>query len=388
MPHVTEVEKNQASLATQWLLNSGIQDLTSKKRFRGGVHAWFDQDKKNYSFLYSEITGYAINCFLFFRDLLNNDRFLVKAKEAARWLTEESYQKNMGVQTRIGGDELQENYFKSLTFTFDNWIVVYGLCNLYHVTKDAAYLEKALAIAQFLISKVRMDNGMFYPVFNIRTDQPEAPNDKWSRQSGSFHAKGLFALLKLYELTGDKIWFKTASQLADAVLKTQQPDGRFVTHDASQSTLLHPHLYTLEGLAYFGLNQNDEAYIDSAEKGLRWILKAQNPDGSIYCFFEHGRFRPYVRIDILAQTLRLGSILMLSRKDSEFNHGLEKLRTCLINHQITAGEQRGGFLYGQEENGSLHNHVNAWVSMFAAQALWLYDYYLPEGKPYLFQYFV
>ncbi len=378
------VQNSPAHLATQWLLNSQIQNSGVNPKFKGGMHAWFDQEKRSYSFLYSEITGYSINAFLFFYDLLREERFLQKAVEAARWLIEVAYQPKTGVRTRVGEDD---GYFSTWTFTFDNWIVVYGLLNLYEIKNDPQYLQTALDIADFLLENVRLENGLFNPVYNIQTKKAEASYDKWSRQPGSFHAKSLFGLLKLFQITKEKRFEEAAIRLVDAVLPIQQFDGRFITHNGSQSTLLHPHLYTLEGLACFGFTYKDFRVIEAVQKGLEWILNQQNSDGSVYCYFESGSYRPCVRVDTLAQTLRIGSILSLYGS-SGFESSLDALRSCLVRYQINSGAQRGGFLYGQEENGQHHNHVNSWVSMFAAQALWLYDSFRPEKRTYLLSHFV
>jgi len=373
--------------AGKWLLNSGIQNNESDYNSHGGMHAWFDLDTKTFSFLYPEITGYAVNIFLFLYDLFPEEQYLFKAKKAAQWLLE-TYQENPWVPNRVSNNQKSDGYLNSHTFTFDNWIVVYGLARLYEVTGKEVYLNKALEIADFLICFLQKENGMFYPLFNAEKMEPEETNDKWSRQSGSFHAKAIFALLKLHQITQGGRFYESAERLTRAVLSLQEPDGRFITHDVSRSTLLHPHLYTLEGLACFGFIREDVKSIEAIQKGVEWILKYQNENGSCYCFFQEGKFRPYIRVDVLAQTLRMGSILVLNKKALHLQPHLAKLRDSLIRYQFQSGAQQGGFLYGQEENGISHNHVNSWVTMFATQALWLYDFYLKENRNYNFDYFV
>ena len=382
------IQSTPTELVAKWLLNSQIQNSQPNPKFKGGMHAWFDQDTKSYSFLYSEITGYSINAFLFLYHLLNEKRFLNKAEEAAAWLINVAYQPKSGVQTKFPNSENKESYFESWTFTFDNWIVAYGLANLFEVSRKNKYLEVAVDIADFLLSKTQTEIGMFYPVYNIQAKKPETTYDKWSRQPGSFHAKALLALLKLNKITNEKRYHLAAEKLALAVLTIQQPNGRFITHDQSGSTLLHPHLYTLEGLAAFGFAKENFQIVESVQKGIEWVLKNQNSDGSIYCFFENGSFRPYIRADILAQTLRMGSILVSHGHFLRYKQSLNRLRNCLITYQVKSGPQTGGYLYGQEENGKVHNHVNSWVSMFAAQALAIHDSFLVDNRPYHFDFFV
>ena len=45
------------------------------------------------------------------------------------------------------------------------------------------------------------------------------------------------------------------------------------------------------------------------------------------------------------------------------------------------GPQAGGFLYGADTDGRLRIHLNAWASMFALQALWMYEEFVVRRKP-------
>ena len=69
-----------------WVSASGIQNNDKKDKNYGGYYAWYDEKKKNYSYLYSEITGYLItfNCFLY--SIKKNKKNLIAAEAAANWL--------------------------------------------------------------------------------------------------------------------------------------------------------------------------------------------------------------------------------------------------------------------------------------------------------------
>ena len=173
-------------------------------------------------------------------------------------------------------------------------------------------------------------------------------------------------------------------------LDLQQSDGRFVTQATEASTHLHPHSYTLEGLLDYGRAYQDKKVLELVKKGIQWALNHQLKDGGIFCFYAGQQFLPYVRVDVLAQTLRLAAIF--SQYDSPFRSEnqkkLELLRQKLLTSQVISGAQEGGFFYGQEENGLIHYHVNAWVTMFASQALWLYDDLQSNAPAYTFDFFV
>lgn len=381
--------KSPALLAGDWLLQSGIQDVGSDLAFRGGMNAWFDLKSQTYPFLYSEITGYAVNIFLFLHCVTQIPAYLEGARLAGDWIIRARDAQYGLVGNRVYHRMDHQSYYNTWVFTFDHWIIIYGLCNLYGATGNRNYLTAAEEMTSFLLKKMFRDNGSIYPVFNLRTGQPEASNDKWSRQSGSFHAKGILGLYQLYQCTGDSKYVSHAVELARYAIREQESCGRFVTQASNQSTHLHPHLYTLEGILFLGIVQNDYELIQICEKGLKWVLKLQQQDGKLSCFFRNNQPVPFERADVLAQTLRLGTVLLQhSESFGQFKPNLDHILDQLLSYQIRAGAQKGGFLYGQEENGMIHYHVNAWVTMFATQALWLYGQLGGIEYPYRFDFFV
>lgn len=382
-------EKHNAVLsAAEWLSKSGIQ--CSQGEMNGGVCAWFDLKRNDYSFFYSEITGYAVNAFLYLFHFFQHSHFLDQATKAGNWLIRVALQDDGGVKTRIVLNEIQPSYFESWTFTFDNWVVVYSFCNLFQTTGKSHYLDQATKLAQFLLNNTLRQDGLFDPVFDASLRKSLSPGHKWSRQAGSFHAKALLTLTQLYRLTKEEKYLDVAKRLASSALGFQEASGRFITQSSNKSTLLHPHLYTLEGLVHFAAVTRNPQWVEAAEKALSWVLDAQREDGSIFCFYAGGCFLPFVRVDVLAQTLRLGVIL--SQRNpiffEKYRDHLKRLSTALLNYQIISGPQSGAFLYGQEENGEIHFHCNVWVTMFALQALLIYDRFVEGEAPYSFDFFV
>jgi len=362
-----------ALAAAQWLLESGIQDKGPDRSTAGGVNAWYDLKSASYSFIYGEITGYAVNAYLFFHAATGKDAYLAAARRAADWLLLNSYPSLPLVRNRVNQPGFQVSYYDNWVFSFDQWVIVYGLACLAQVLGSGPYLERARALADFLLGKTARPDGSFYPVYDVEKKTVEAKGDKWSRQSGGFHAKALMALEKLRALTGETKYGAAAEKLAAWTLGVQQKDGRFITQDNEGSTHLHPHIYTLEGLLSIGLAQNNKSWIDAAERGIRWVLQHQNTDGGVYSFVKDGNFVPFIRADILAQALRVGAALRQNGCLEGADNALQRLRQKLLSYQIVRGPQQGGFLYGQEQDGTIHYHVNAWVTMFAAQALAVAD---------------
>ena len=70
-----------------WLEKSGIQNSLNKKNLlSGSVNAWYDPQKKKYSFVYSEINGYFMTMMAFLYKRTGEKKYLNKGLEAAKWL--------------------------------------------------------------------------------------------------------------------------------------------------------------------------------------------------------------------------------------------------------------------------------------------------------------
>ena len=379
---------NKSLKAFQWLRDSGIQIRSKNPATDGGVCSWFDLERESYPFIYAEITGYAVNAFLFQHQVTGDPLYLASAVRAGDWLLKNRCAKTGLVLTRYWLDQTKAPYYDQCFFTFDQWVIVYGLACLADICGERKFRDGAIAIANFLLSQTVKNDGIFYPLFDSAQKKSVEFGDKWSRQPGSFHAKALMALAKLAAMTGESVYRDSADQLLRKTLSIQSADGRFVTQDNEGSTHLHPFLYTLEGLASYALSKGQNELLLSVERGAKWILDRQNQDGSVYCFFNGQNFKPFVRADILAQTLRISSILMQRGFLAGYSDALDKLRTKLESFQVIDGPQTGGFMYGQEENGSAHRHVNAWVTMFASQAMCIHDGLRQTHAPYDMAFFV
>jgi hypothetical protein len=79
----------------------------------------------------------------------------------------------------------------------------------------------------------------------------------------------------------------------------------------------------------------------------------------------------YERVDVLAQFLRLGCLLVsrgwLSR--DRVDGILGGVASRLLDYQVEGTPHDGGFLFGRDADGTAKRHVNSWASFFAGQAL-------------------
>ncbi len=374
--------------ASRWLTDSGIQNLSRDKRLRGGVAAWYELDKKIYPFLYSEITGYALSTFMFLHRLKPEGRWMRHAELAADWLTENALHKDGGVKTRfyLVKRYVSPNYcfHYGRVYAFDAAMVGYGLLQLCRTSKRAEhYLEAVRRIIGFLCARMRRNDGSFYPYYDSHKRRCEEDPEKWSDQAGAFHAKLALFFVDHHRFTADPDSKQYALGLLDAALKEQRKDGRFVTGRKDGSTNLHPQAYALEGLLYGGVHFQRKDYLSAAMRGFEWMSEGVSKNGSVSSVFEGGAFSHHERSDIVGQTLRLGAILFALQSAGMKRHLtiLERMKAHLLQFQFTGDKrQAGGFIYGFAADGLLRNHLNAWSTMFAIQALWMYERLVVEKR--------
>ena len=370
--------------AKKWILSSGIQNTVGTNS--GGFNSWFDLQDNSYSYVYSEITGYGMTTLLYLGSRFGDDAYLDKAASAADWLISLASHPCGGVKTREyykqqeGADHY--SFDRGNIYAFDNGMVLYGMINLYKCAKDKKYLEFAQRIADFLINTMIKPDGLLWAIFDSVSGEKEDAPWKWSSQSGSYHAKLAMGFTDLFDVVGDELYKKAAIKLCRASLAFQEESGRFITSRTDGSTHLHPHSYSAEGLLYAGRYFGEVEFIDSAERAVRWALDNQTQDGGIPKKYDGKNFIPFYRSDILAQILRLGTILCgVGKLSDEYELSLERLKDKLISFQYSGDEsQSGGFLYGTDLEGTERQHLNSWCTMFALQALMVYEEFLESDK--------
>lgn len=337
----TEDRMKRLDLIKNWILKSGIQNKD------GNFNSWYDLNRKQYHSIYSEITGYGITTLLY----LGHTK---KARKAADWIIDNAMHFTGGIKTRLyyikGNENPDYSFDGGLLYTFDTGIVLFGLAALYEITKEKRYFHAARKMGNFILN-AQKDDGSIYSFYNQQLKDYESTFSKWSTQSGAFHAKIAMGLTKLGDITGDMDYTLAALRLCDYAVRTQEPDGRFITLDSDNSTNMHPHCYAAEGLLYCGIMFEEKRYVRAAVKAVRWAYNN----------------KPEERTDILAQLIRLGCMLNQDGwLGGEIIDGREIFKHLkkLMSFQYRAKSQKGGILFNRSEP-----HVNSWCSMFALQAL-------------------
>lgn len=359
-------------LVIDWILNSGIQNIDGSHA--GSFNAWYEPENKTYPFLYSEITGYGITTLLYTNTMDKNNIYVKRAGMAADWLIKYAIDTSGGVRARKYPNGVRNGYSfdSNILYTFDSGMVLCGLANIYSVTKDQRHLEAAIKVAEFMLSMQRRD-GTFYISYDLNTgERINDTQEKWSTQSGSYQAKFSIGLLKMHNITDDESFRHASINVCNAALKMQEREGNFITHQDEKSTHTHPHCYSCEGLTYAGTILKENKFLESAAIAVKWALDNQLDNGGVPCEYINNNFITHERSDTLAQILRIGSFLIHINMLNGYADKMAHLKTRLLQFQ-SSNVQSGGFFYGTEMDGTSKNHINSWCSMFALQALAMYE---------------
>lgn len=357
--------------ARNWLLNSQIQDTDISSPTYASFRAWYDTERENYSFAYSEVTGIAITAFLYLNQVGPDKVLIERAKSAADWLMESAFDnQNGGFRCRY---YCGENAFFPWLCSFDVSLCLNGLVNLYRYTSDKRYLTKSQDVADWLVNFIQKEDGAFYAKYHTGEERFIDSQERWSMQSGGYHAKNVLGLLNLWDITGNSIYEQSARRLCDWVLKLQEADGRFITNRSLGDTYMHPHCYSLEGLFYAGWALKEEVYLEGARKGAEWLLQAQLGNGGISRIYDGGTFSPDESVDSLSQTIRLW-LLLSEYADLNYPHdNLVKAISMLSYFQCKSKDLRanGGFYYGCTGGQKVPN-ISTHATIFALQTLYLW----------------
>ena len=114
-----------------WLISSGVQSLNTDDSY-GGFAAWYDSDNQKHSFIYSEITGYALNLLITLYGEKKDPNIKNSINYATEYLTNKAFDPDFGaVKCRY---HLQEGWVNNYC-TFDNAIIANALINKYRLVQ-------------------------------------------------------------------------------------------------------------------------------------------------------------------------------------------------------------------------------------------------------------
>ena len=349
-----------------WLLDSGIFVSQSDNENYGGVYSYLDEEKKAFSFLYPEITGYYASTMRFLYSHDEQIDFVNRAKSSCNWLAK-LFDSNGGIIQGIYPNA------KSLPFvySFDTAICAKGMFDCYKISNDEKYLNYGKKFNRWIINNALNSNGTIKPLYNLVSEKFEPSTDVWYKQYGCLHIKLTMSLLSEYSITKEKNLLEYAENIANKIINFQNDDGSIHLHLDDKVINLHTMCYALEGLLFLYYFTNNEKYLNYCVNALQWCDEQLNSDGSIDLWF-NSKYHSKSSYPI-AQIIRLK--ILISKINNLSNKTLPNLMNFLMSLQATDTNSmlKGGFY--EEFHKSLFSwkkklRINSWASMFALQAIY------------------
>jgi uncharacterized protein YyaL (SSP411 family) len=366
----------------RWLKTSGIQ--IGEGPDAGAVCAWLDEETGDKSFLYSEITGYFITLACHLAQLDDRRYWTSRAEEAGNWIVRVAMQENGAILTRKYNSSNADPFCfsKKLSVYFDCCMVGYGLINLYELTGEEKWLDSAIRIAEFCLSKfISVKARVQHPVYDLQNGKYIAQTDHWSQHWGSFELKSCLFFSALHTHANNDKYDEVVEYLIPMALSAQKSNGRFATNKSHTSTHLHPHNYTIEALLYLYSVRGETELLERAQAAMEFTfshclnpshdMTHSWPDHDSYCGVS-------LRSDVLAQSLRcyyIGKILATGYCRDWEKH-IPRLHEIMDSFTL----ESGGTSYGINKQNLLSPHANAWCYMFCLEMYMFRDYHAGRAE--------
>ncbi len=302
----------------------------------------------------AEITGYAVSTLVYLHSLTSEERYLERAKAAARFLTETAWD----AASRVVPFELDP---ARLTYFFDCGIIVRGLLAAWRATGADRFLDVATTLGAQMAEDFLSPGGSFIPVLSLPGKRPaERDSTRWSLSAGCYQLKAAMAWWDLAEATGETEFRKPYEHVLEYSLRSY---GQFLPGHPDRSSVmdrLHPFCYFLEGLLPLATDPRCAAALCDGLHRVSCYLRDIAPE--------------FERSDVYAQLLRLrlyadaAGVIPLDR------HAAAAEAARLAEFQAETGDPRvdGGFYFGRR-NGVLLPYVNPVSTAFGLQALTLFE---------------
>jgi len=277
--------RKNINMLNEWLFSSGIHYL-DKKNNLDAFYGDYNKNNNSYSFIYCEITGYAINYFLNLYKLEQEKKYLEVAKRAGYFILTKQYQEN-DLKGSMPWSIDRNGRPHYLYYSFDTSMCLSSLVDLYNMTEDNRFLKAAVMAADWLMEMAQNYDGSFKAVYNSnkRLFDENILRETWSGDGGCLHIKHLMGLLKVYKVTKFEKYIESINKLLEWSLKMQKDNGSFKATAYSPLTFTHSHCYATEGIIY-AFNYFREPILERLIlNSAQWLLKVQNQDGSYYDYY-------------------------------------------------------------------------------------------------------
>jgi len=353
-------------------MTSGLFISEKNDKDCGGVFSFFDEQNKEFSFLYPEITGYFISALKFLNYVENDEKYLQYAKYSCDWLIQ-IYEKYGSIIQGIKLDSPTSNF----SYSFDSAICAKGVLDYYEISKNPYYLDYAKEILSDLRDKSIQTDGSVIPFKDFTTNQLQESDEVWYKQKACMHIKIAMPFFQINQYVDDD-FLKTGNTICNTLSNFQNSDGSIRLHSNSKIINFHTLCYALEGLVYGYSVTKNEQYLINSEKAVDWCIKQISDDGSIALWF-NSEFKSKAAYPI-AQFIRILILIDKIHRDSRYRKTTEQLINFLKTFQASSSSSQinGGFyeeFYKTIFGWKKRLRLNSWTSMFALQAIYWYQNY-------------
>ena len=317
----------------------------------GAMHAWYDAESGERSFPYPEITGYALTHYASRAEPTGAE--LTAAEAATAWLLR---------RIEAGNLAARDGWESGGVYYFDLAMIANGLLAIADRRSLPAAREGADRLVALMVAEIDRCGQL-----------PALPTGQVTRRTGwsvtgrAHMGKAVQCLLHAAHATPGESRADLDRATAAVVAQTlaeQQPDGRFRTDADDEVTMLHPHLYAVEGLWCHARATGDSRTADAARAGAQWVWRHQLPTGGLPRFVATGRGQgagdPPEQLDLTAQAVRAAALTGVEPDAAA------RAADRLVGVVVDRGGSRAALPYQPE---STTRHLNAWVTLFAVQAL-------------------
>jgi uncharacterized protein YyaL (SSP411 family) len=367
-------------LAVTWLVNTDVRQLADAHKGFGGVKQGYNWETQSYPYVYSEITGYAVSCFVNMYRWSGETRYLDLARQSAQFLLDiQDKTDRVAFRGAIPqGLSLPELDVMPQYHSFDAAMCLQGLLDLNAIEQTPVLRMTSQSIGDWLVTQMQQESGAFLSMHNALTGEITHNTGQVFDDGSCLHAKHAIGLLKLGHLTGDDRYTKAARRVCDWVLNLQDKDGALWTTEAHEKVVSHSHCYATEGLLYSYEVLKDTRYLEAAHRAGLFLLQAQNQDGSINIDYKQTWWRMGRRIaekvfprrvsDATAQAIRIWLALYYLQSNPRFLKASFQAQKYLQRVQVSTSNDpnaSGGFPYWPG-----HPMMYTWCAMFAIHAFY------------------
>jgi hypothetical protein len=330
---LTQRAAEQAACLATWLASGEVQSPA------GAFCAWREEGGE-LAFEYPEITGYALTWLASHDD--PSEAEIEAGRRAANWLLERLKANDLSAHSRWDGGAV---------YTFDLGMIAAGLISFGRRVEEPQFIDRGESVGRHLAS-LFLDHED--PPQVDPSGPPSGRDPTWSN-AGHPHVSKCVQSMLLSEQ------WEAAEKLITHAGAFQHESGYFQTQPSEDFVMLHPHFYTVEALWMWGTARGDDAALARARRATEWAWRHQLPEGGMPRLVNLSNEDEGVeQLDITSQAVR-AALLVKVEVD-----GLHRAVERLLAAARPAGEGAAALPYQTQSESP---HLNAWVTMFGAQAL-------------------